>query len=90
MTQIFFPPTDTDSQELYCYTNRTNKVAIARIRNLANRHCERVVFPGEHFLFEAEDSCKLEISQQTNTGIIEDTIPCCEIKKIDRVSPTKA
>ena len=90
MTQIFFPPTDTDSRELYCYTNRTDKIIIARIRGFAERHCERVVFPGEQFLFEAEDSSKLKISRQTNVGIIEDTISCSQLKKIDKVSSTKA
>lgn len=83
MTQIFFPPKNTDSRELYCYTNRTDKIIIARIRGFANRHCERVVFPGEQFLFEAEDGCKLEISRQTNVGIIEDAIPCSQLKKSD-------
>ena len=86
MTQIFFPPTDTDSRELYCYTNKSDKIIIARIRGLANRQCERVVFPGEQFLFEAEDSCKLEISRQTNIGIIEDAIPCSQLKKNNKSS----
>lgn len=90
MTQIFFPPTDTDSREIYCYTNRTDKIIVARIRGLTNRHCERVVFPGEQFLFEAEDSCKLEISRQTDVGIIKDTILCSQLKKIDKVSSIKA
>lgn len=90
MTQIFFPPTDTDSRELYCYKNRTDKIIIARIRGLANRHCERVVFPGEQFLFEAEDSCELEISRQTNMGIVEDAIPCFQLKKNNKLSSTKS
>lgn len=90
MTQIFFPPTGTDSRELYCYKNRTDKIIIARISGLANRHCERVVFPGEQFLFEAEDSCKLEISRQTNTGIIEDVIPCSLLKRNNKLSSTKS
>lgn len=90
MTQIFFPPTDRDLRELYCYKNKTDKIIIARIRGLANRHCERVVFPGEQFLFEAEDSCKLEISRQTNIGIIEDTIPCSQLKKNHKLSSTKS
>ena len=90
MTQIFFPPSpNKNSQTLYCYTNRTNKIVIARIRNLENRHCERVVFPGEQFLFEAEDSCELEISQQTKIGIIEDAIPCSQLQIIDENPQTK-
>jgi hypothetical protein len=86
MTQIFLTPTDTDSQKLYCYTNRTNKIAIARLHGIVDRHCERVVFPGEQFLFEAEDSCELEISRQTNVGIIEDVIPCSQIKNLKKDS----
>lgn len=81
MTQIFIPPNlNTNTDHLYCYTNHTSKVAIARVIGLTDRRCERVVFPGEHFLFRAESNCNLEISQYSTTGIIQDTIPCHQLK----------
>ena len=84
MTQIFLPSRPSDvSQKLYCYTNKSNKIIIARINDLRNRTCERVVFPGEKFLFKANDDCSLKISQQTNTGMMEDSITCSQLKKVD-------
>ena len=84
MTQIFFPPNlSSDSEELYCYTNSSGKVVIVKLKGLVSRHCERVVFPGEKFLFKANDDCELEISQQTNTGLINDIIPCLKLKVRD-------
>ena len=85
MTQIFFPQnSNIDSQELYCYTNQTGKIVIVKIRGLDDRHCERVVFPGEKFLFEAKDDCELAISYQPSIGIVEDTIPCSQLKQIEK------
>ena len=81
MTQIFFPPhLDDDSKQLYCYTNKTTKVVVAKVRGLAHRHCERVVFPEEKFLFEAHEDCELEIARQTTIGIVKDRIPCSQLQ----------
>ena len=75
MTQIFFPSeSDVSYQKLYCYTNTVSQIVIAKIRGLVNRHCEKVVFPGEKFLFRASDDCDIEISKPTNAGIIQDRI----------------
>ncbi len=81
MTQIFFPSTsDIERQKTYCYVNNSAKVVIAKINGLKNRDCERVIFPSERFLFLANDDCELEIHQQTEVGIIKDTIACCKLK----------
>lgn len=85
MTQIFFPSESNLSyQKLYCYTNTLSEIVIAKIRGLVDRHCERVVFPGEKFLFRANDDCDIEISRQTNAGIVKDNIPCSRLEVIDR------
>ena len=84
MTQIFSPlESGTDYQKLYCYTNSLHQVVVAKIRGLVNRHCERVVFPNEKFLFKANDECQVEIIQRTNAGIIRDNIPCSQLQIID-------
>lgn len=84
MTQIFFPPkSDVKHQQLYCYVNNSGKIVIAKVYGLKNRHCERVVFPTEKFLFVADDNCELEIVQQTNIGIIKDVISCSKLKVIE-------
>ena len=84
MTQIFSPgESSLDSQKLYCYTNHLHQVIVAKIRGLVDRHCERVVFPQEKFLFEANDKCQVEIVQRTPAGIIRDSIPCSQLQVIE-------
>ena len=84
MTQIFFPSNpDTKQQKVYCYVNQSAKVVIAKINGLQNRHYERVIFPAERFLFVADDSCELEIHQQTDIGIIQNTIVCSQLEVIE-------
>ena len=84
MTQIFFPSSsDINQQKVYCYVNKFTKVVIAKINGLKNKHCERVIFPAEKFLFMANDNCELEIYQQTDIGIIKETIACCKLEVIN-------
>ena len=83
MTQIFFPSNlNTEQQKVYCYVNNFKQVVIAKIHGIENRHCERVIFPGEKFLFVADEDCELEISRQTNIGITQDTIGCSRLKVV--------
>ena len=91
MTQIFSPAeSSTDYQKLYCYTNKFHQAVVVKIRGLMDRNCERVVFPQEKFLFEANDECQVEIIQTTITGIIKDNIPCSQLQVIDeeRITPS--
>ena len=64
----------------YIFKNNSTKIVIARVIGLRDRHCERVIFPGEKFIFEATNNCQLQISQQTEIGIIEDVIFCLQLK----------
>ncbi len=83
MTQIFFSlDQSVGIQKLCCHTNDISNIVIAKIRGLLDRHFERVIFPGEKFLFKANDNCELEISQQTNAGIIQDFIPCEQLQVV--------
>lgn len=85
MNQLSFPVDRNFSyQKLYCYTNNIQKIVIAKINGLVERHCERIIFPGEKFLFKANENCEVEISQQTNTGIIKDFIPCEQLQVVTR------
>ncbi len=89
MTQLFSPvDRNVSYQKLYCYTNNIQKIVIAKISGLIDRrferHFERVIFPGEKFLFKANENCKVEISQQTNAGIIKDFIPCEQLQVVTR------
>ena len=50
---------------------------IARISNIPNWYFERVVFPGQHLLFEAPQDGQLEIHTNTMaTSVLSDIIFC--------------
>ena len=78
MSQILDPlPNDRDDSILCCYVNATSQIQIARITNIANWYFERVVFPGQRLVFEADPSAILEIHcGMMASAILSDTIPC--------------
>ena len=85
MTQIFFPSSlNSEYHKVYCYINNFTNIVIAKIHGIKNRHCERVIFPKEKFLFIADDNCQLEIIRQTDIGIIKDTVDCSQLKAIEK------
>ncbi|MEQ8969706.1 MAG: DUF1830 domain-containing protein [Coleofasciculus sp. C1-SOL-03] len=48
-------------QSLCCYTNHTNYIQVIRLVNQSHTNWQRVIFPGERFLFEADSESNLEI-----------------------------
>lgn len=78
MAQLFDPlPNDSTASIMCCYTNVTSKIQIARITNIPNWYFERVVFPGQHLVFEAIPEAQLEIhTGMMASAILSDTIPC--------------
>ncbi|MCC0176851.1 DUF1830 domain-containing protein [Waterburya agarophytonicola K14] len=70
-------PNDDKNRILCCYVNATSQIQIARITNIPNWYFERVVFPGQRLVFEAEPTAVLEIhSGMMASAILSDTIPC--------------
>ncbi len=62
---------------LCCYVNHTDKIQVGRISNVRDWYFERVVFPGQHLLFEAPNSAELEIYTSTfSTALLEQKIKC--------------
>ncbi|MBE9045393.1 DUF1830 domain-containing protein [Pleurocapsales cyanobacterium LEGE 10410] len=78
MAQILDPlPNDESDSILCCYVNATSQIQVARITNIANWYFERVVFPGQRLVFEANLQAILEIhSGMMASAILSDTIPC--------------
>ncbi|MGL5793126.1 MAG: DUF1830 domain-containing protein [Waterburya sp.] len=78
MAQILDPlPNDRNSSILCCYVNATSQIQIARITNVPNWYFERVVFPGQRLVFEADPNAIVEIhSGMMASAILSDTIPC--------------
>ncbi|URD53721.1 DUF1830 domain-containing protein [Chroococcidiopsis sp. CCNUC1] len=78
MTQIVDSLPDEYPERILCnYKNATNTIQIARITNIPHWYLERIVFPGQHLLFEAVKDAQLEIhSAKVASAIPADTIDC--------------
>ena len=73
-------PVLSDNNILCCYVNATSHIQIARITNIPNWYFERVVFPGQRLVFEADPSAILEIHcGMMASAILSDTIPCTKL-----------
>jgi hypothetical protein len=73
-------PQHEDHAVLCCYINATHRIQVARITNVPNWYFERVVFPGQHLLFETIPEALLEIhTGMMATSILSDRIPCSEL-----------
>ncbi|WP_319420159.1 DUF1830 domain-containing protein [Pleurocapsa sp. FMAR1] len=81
MSQTLDPlPNDENDSILCCYVNATSQIQIARITNISNWYFERVVFPGQRLVFEANIKAILEIhSGMMASSILSDTIPCLRL-----------
>lgn len=79
LTSASMPNTENN---LFCfYTNQTNQVQILRISDRQNGYFERVVFPGQRLIFEAEPTAFLEVHTGTIvSSILSDKIPCSKIQ----------
>ncbi len=62
-------PANCGTKILCCYSNSSNTVQVVRIGNIQNWYLERVVFPGEDFLFEAPSKGELEVYQGDTEGV---------------------
>lgn len=84
MTQMFFPTKQKrELQQTYCYINNFAEVVVAKLQGISNRDCERVIFPGEKFLFVASDDCELEIHRHTDIGITRDVVSCSQLQTVE-------
>ncbi len=82
MAQVFDPvPSNGEAKITCCYVNATSKIQVARITNIANWYFERVVFPGQHLVFEAMTEAHLEIhTGMMASSILSDTISCSRLQ----------
>ncbi len=80
MSQTLDPLPNNDNNLLCCYVNATSRIQIARITNIPNWYFERVVFPGQRLVFEADPKAILEIHcGMMASAILSDTIPCTKL-----------
>jgi hypothetical protein len=74
-------PVNCQKRILCCYVNTTSQIQITRITNISNWYFERVVFPGQRFLFETPPEAQLEIhTSAIASAIFSDRIPCLHLR----------
>jgi hypothetical protein len=78
MSQLLAPlPPNCNRRILCCYFNATSQIQIARIVNIPDWYLERVVFPGQHLLFETLPTAQLEVhTGMIATATLSDRISC--------------
>jgi hypothetical protein len=81
MLQTLDSPSEACLNPIVCsYTNHTGTLQIARISNILGWYYERVVFPGQHLLFEAPAMGILEIyTGSFASSILSEQIPCQDL-----------
>jgi len=81
MAQILDPVPHNSSHSVLCsYLNATRSMQVVRITNLPNWYFERVVFPGQHLVFEALPDGVLEVhTGMIASAILSDQIPCSRL-----------
>lgn len=66
---------------LCCYINATDRIQVARLASEQDDWFERVVFPGQRLLFEAQPEEQLEIhTSQMADDILTDRIRCDRLR----------
>jgi Domain of unknown function (DUF1830) len=81
MSQILDSVPENNRKIVCCYVNATSKIQVARITNISSWYFERVVFPGQHLIFEAVLTAQLEIhTGMMASSILSDMIPCVQLQ----------
>jgi hypothetical protein len=82
MVELSTRPSSQSSDLILCYyINSTSQLQVIRIHKLPSSYSERVVFPGERFLFEATLEAWLEICTGTNSNSDPcEQIPCRDLR----------
>lgn len=74
-------------QILCLYANFTNQIQITRIANIPNFYFERIVFPGERFLFEVQPDAEIEVYTNTKgSAILLEKIPCDRLHVMEGIN----
>ncbi len=73
------------------YINATSRTQTVLIRNIDSSSRERVVFPGQHLVFEAPTSAlSVILTTERNKAIVTDIIPCRQLRATNVSTSTKS
>ncbi len=74
-------PTVFSEPILCCYVNTTSRIQVARLSHLSEGDWEHIMFPGQHFMFEAPPEAILEIYKSPNLSVtVPEHTPCHRLR----------
>lgn len=69
------------------YINKTSKLQIIRITNIAGWFFERVIFAGQPLILEVDSEAVLEVhTYEMATAILADRIPCRQLRYAEPIA----
>jgi hypothetical protein len=75
------PSSNISEPVLCCYINKTQRIQIGKIAHYPESFLEKVIFPGEKFLFSAPADALLAIYiELAGNTILLDSIPCSHLQ----------
>jgi hypothetical protein len=92
MVELSSAPASNCPDVIVChYMNATNQIQMVRIPSLTNGHrSERMIFPSERILFEAEPDAILEVYQGADIDTQPEQIPCVSLQMKERCGQSAA
>ncbi|ERN41438.1 protein of unknown function (DUF1830) [Rubidibacter lacunae KORDI 51-2] len=69
----------TDTKQLCCYRNASDRLAVLTGEGVADWQLERIVFPGERFLFAAPPHAVLRVCHPSSEGVTSARLSCSEL-----------
>ena len=85
MQTINLPSQPLTTPILCSYKNNTEQLQVIRLKNSAQGYLERIVFPGEYYLFKAEPQDEVEVYSKVNQEMIESQHLLCQSLQVEEV-----
>ena len=86
MVELSAAPASNCPDVIVChYMNATNQIQMVRIPGLTNdHHSEKMIFPSERILFEANPDATLEVYHGADIDTQPEQIPCINLRMVER------
>lgn len=85
MQTINLPSQPIETPILCSYKNKTNQLQVIRLKKSSQGYLERLIFPGEYYLFQAEPQNEVEIYSKVNEELIESQHLLCQSLQVEEV-----
>ena len=85
MQTINLPSQPIGAPILCSYKNKTNQLQVIRLKKASQGYLERVIFPGEYYLFEADPQDEVEVYSKVNEEMIESQHLLCQSLQVEEV-----